>query len=191
MPVGAHDVLVLGVGNSLWGDDGFGVCALDLFARSYEVPENVTLLDGGTRGLYLTPWIQGTRRLLIFDAVDLKLEPGTLTLLEKDEIPRLGGSKKIDLHQMNLQDILATAELLGQLPEDMALIGVQPVTLDHFGGGLSEPVRSAIAPALDLARERLSRWGVEVRTKPRTASREKAVWLTQETGDASHDFTAD
>lgn len=191
MPAGSHDVVVLGVGNSLWGDDGFGVCAVDLFACSYEVPENVTVLDGGTRGLYLVPWVQGTRRLLIFDAVDLKLEPGTLTLLEKDEIPRLGGSKKIDLHQMNLQDILATADLMGQLPEDMTLIGVQPVTLDNFGGGLSETVKNAIAPALDLACARLRQWGVEVRPKARTASREKAVWLRQEERSDSHDVAPD
>ncbi|MFP4002268.1 MAG: HyaD/HybD family hydrogenase maturation endopeptidase [Alphaproteobacteria bacterium] len=190
MPLTGHDVVVLGVGNSLWGDDGFGVCALDMFARSYEVPENVTLLDGGTRGLYLTPWIQGARRLLMFDAVDLKLEPGTLIELEKDEIPRLGGTKKIDLHQMNLQDMLATADLMGRLPEDMALIGVQPVTLDNFGGGLSDEVRAAIAPALDLAVRRLRQWGVELRPKARTASREKAVWLSREHGRA-HDVAAD
>lgn len=186
-----HDVVVLGVGNSLWGDDGFGVCALDLFARSYDVPENVTLLDGGTRGLYLTPWIQGSRRLLIFDAVDLKLEPGTLIRLEKDEIPRLGGSARIDLHQMNLQDMLATAELMGQLPEDMALIGVQPVTLDNFGGGLSETVRAAILPALDLAARRLREWDVDVRPKVRAPGRAKAVWLARETGERSHDVTPD
>ena len=71
-------VLVLGIGNLLWGDEGFGVRAVEAFGQIYCFPGSVRLMDGGTQGLLLMPYIQEAGRLLIFDAVDFGKPPGTM-----------------------------------------------------------------------------------------------------------------
>lgn len=151
--------LVLGIGNLLWADEGFGVRCVEEFARRYRLPPGVAAMDGGTQGLYLLPYVQAARCLLVFDAVDFGLPPGTLHLVENDAVPRFMGAKKMSLHQTGFQEVLAAALLTGQLPERMLLIGVQPVELDDYGGSLRPAVRAQIGPAVDLAAARLLEWG--------------------------------
>ena len=63
------DILVLGIGNVLWADEGFGVRAVAALNGGWRFPESVTLMDGGTQGLYLLPHVQAARRLLVFFTV--------------------------------------------------------------------------------------------------------------------------
>ena len=79
--------LVLGIGNILWADEGFGVRAVEEFHRRYHLAEDVTVLDGGTQGLYLVNFLQEHDRLLVFDAIDYGLAPGTLKIVRGDEVP--------------------------------------------------------------------------------------------------------
>ena len=74
-------------------------------------------MDGGTQGLYLLPYVQAARRLIVFDAIDYGLAPGTLKLVEDDEVPRFMGAKKMSLHQTGFQEVIAAAALTGQCPE--------------------------------------------------------------------------
>jgi len=92
------EVLVLGIGNPLLGDDGFGVRAVEEMERHYVIPDGVRLLDGGTQGLYLVNDVRAARRLLVFDAVDYGLPPGTLKVLRGGDVPRFAGAAKIDMH---------------------------------------------------------------------------------------------
>ena len=158
----AARVLVLGIGNILWADEGFGVRAAEAFDRRFRAPDNVTILDGGTQGLYLVHHVAEADRLLVFDAIDYGLEPGTLRLVHGDEVPRFTGVKKMSLHQTGFQEVLSAADWLGRYPLEIALIGCQPLDLEDWGGPLTDPVRSQIEPALALAREVLRNWGVEV-----------------------------
>ena len=158
----AARVLVLGIGNILWADEGFGVRAAEAFDRRFRAPDNVTILDGGTQGLYLVHLVAEADRLLVFDAIDYGLEPGTLRLVHGDEVPRFTGVKKMSLHQTGFQEVLSAADWLGRYPLEIALIGCQPLDLEDWGGPLTDPVRSQIEPALALAREVLRNWGVEV-----------------------------
>jgi hydrogenase expression/formation protein len=87
------DVLVLGIGNLLWADEGFGVRCAETLAEGWSLPSGVRVMDGGTQGLYLLPYVQGARRLIVFDAVDYGLPPGTVKLVEDDEVPRFMGAK--------------------------------------------------------------------------------------------------
>ena len=155
-------VLVLGIGNILWADEGFGVRAVEAFDRRYAAPPNVTILDGGTQGLYLVHHVADADRLLVFDAIDYGLEPGTLKLVEGEEVPRFTGAKKMSLHQTGFQEVLSAADLLGKYPEKIALIGCQPLDLEDWGGPLTGPVRAQIEPALALAVEVLRDWSVAV-----------------------------
>lgn len=158
----APRILVLGIGNILWADEGFGVRAVEEFHRRYRVPETVTVLDGGTQGLYLVNFLQEHDRLLVFDAIDYGLVPGTMKIVRDDEVPKFTGAKKMSLHQTGFQEVLSAADLLGAYPETLALIGCQPLDLEDWGGPLTEPVRTAIDGALDAALAILAEWGVEV-----------------------------
>jgi hydrogenase maturation protease len=155
-----NEALVLGIGNLLWADEGFGVRCVEAFAATWALPPGATWMDGGTQGLYLLPYVQDARRLLIFDAIDFGLEPGTLRVLEGSAVPCYLGARKTSLHQTGFQEVLACAALAGHLPEPLVLIGVQPVELDDYGGSLRPLVRARVPEAVELAVERLRQWGL-------------------------------
>lgn len=153
-------VLILGIGNVLWADEGFGVRCVEHLARNWAMPDGVTLLDGGTQGLYLLPFLEQAQTLLVFDAVDYGLKPGTLKIVEGDEVPRFMGAKKMSLHQTGFQDVIATAQLMGYCPETLLLIGCQPEELEDYGGGLRAVVAAQIEPAIRVALTWLAQRGV-------------------------------
>ncbi|MHB1563644.1 MAG: HyaD/HybD family hydrogenase maturation endopeptidase [Leptospirillum sp.] len=152
--------LILGIGNLLWGDEGFGVRSIWAFEERFQVPEGVTVMDGGTQGLSLTPFIQETDRLLIFDAVDFQEEPGSLVIRRNEEVPAYLHSGKMSLHQTGFQEVLILCDLLGAAPREMALVGVQPLDWDVFGGSLTSLVRDRIPEVLEKGVEILGEWGI-------------------------------
>lgn len=153
-------VLLLGIGNVLWADEGFGVRALEHLHKHYRFAPNVALLDGGTQGIYLVQNIREADILVVFDAVDYGLPGGTLKRVEDDEVPKFLGCKKVSLHQTGFQEVLAMAEMLGDYPQHLLLIGVQPVELDDYGGSLRPAVKAQIQPAIDMALAYLAGFGI-------------------------------
>ncbi|NNF71320.1 MAG: HyaD/HybD family hydrogenase maturation endopeptidase [Rhodobacteraceae bacterium] len=156
-------VLILGIGNVLWADEGFGVRCVERLAENWTFDDNVKLLDGGTQGLYLLPFLEEADILVMFDAVDYGLALGTLKIVEDDEVPRFMGAKTMSLHQTGFQDVMATAQLMDQCPDTLLLIGCQPVELEDYGGGLRDAVAARIDPAIDIVLERLRGWGITPR----------------------------
>lgn len=154
------DILVLGIGNVLWADEGFGVRCVETLNARYTFPDSVRVMDGGTQGLFLLPWVRSATRLLIFDAIDFGLEPAELRLITNDDVPRYMGAKKVSMHQAGFQEVLSSAMLSGSFPEELALIGVQPELLDDYGGSLTDSVKRQIEPALKTACDILVQWGV-------------------------------
>ena len=154
-----REVLVLGIGNLLWADEGFGVRAVEALNAAYAFPSpDVLLLDGGTLGLNLLEYIESSRRVLVFDAIDFGLPPGALKLLRDGEVPRWG-ARKMSPHQNGFNDVLALAQLHARTPDSVVAIGVQPLMLEDFGGSLTEPVRMRLAEAVALAAVQLADWG--------------------------------
>lgn len=155
-----REVLVLGVGNVLWADEGFGVRCAEAFTAAFDVPEGVEVMDGGTQGLALINDLAEAKRILIFDAVDAKLEPGTLTTVRGDDVPRFVAGKKVSLHQSSMMEILALAELMADCPpEEITLIGCQPIDMEDYGGGLTPGVAARVDEALTIAAAELTYWG--------------------------------
>lgn len=161
-------LLVLGIGNILWADEGFGVRCVETLNAAYEFGDDVTVLDGGTQGLYLLPFLEEARRLIVFDAVDYGMQPGEMVIAKDDDVPRFMGVKKMSLHQTGFQEVIACASLAGRLPESMVLIGVQPEQLEDFGGSLRDIVKAQIPRALEVALEQMKEWGIPC--APRTTS---------------------
>jgi hydrogenase maturation protease len=154
--------LALGVGNILWADEGFGVRCVEALAERFHIPENLSVADGGTQGLYLVDLLRDHNPIVIFDAVDFGEAPGAMHIVEDDEIPAFVAAKKMSLHQAGLQDVIACAKLLGGCATNMLLVGVQPVELEDYGGSLRPSVRAQIAPALDVAVDYFARHSIEL-----------------------------
>lgn len=167
-PENPFETLVLGLGNILWADEGFGVRAVEALNAAYSFPPNVRLMDGGTQGIFLLPWVRAARRLLILDAIDFGLEPGELRVMYQEDVPRFMGVKKVSMHQAGFQEVLISAQLADEFPEQIALVGVQPELLDDYGGSLRPCVKGRLPEAIEAAVTVLRAWGVEpvLRSEP-------------------------
>ncbi len=171
---GSTGTLILGIGNILWADEGFGVRAADYLHSSWDYDDSVTIMDGGTQGIYLLQHVEDADLLVIFDAIDYGLEPGTLKLVEGADVPSYMGAKKVSLHQTGFQEVLAMAEMLGRSPRELLLVGVQPKRLEDYGGSLHEIVRRQIEPAAEAAVDWLAQRDIQLtrrdRPRPETES---------------------
>jgi hydrogenase maturation protease len=153
------NICVLGIGNLLWADEGFGVRCVQAIEQGWVFAPHVSLVDGGTQGLYLIHQVQSASRLLIFDAIDYGLEPGTIKLVRNEDVPRFLGAKKMSLHQTGFQEVLSLAQLTGHYPAEVLLIGCQPQELEDYGGSLRPVVKEALQRALFIALDELGKWG--------------------------------
>jgi hydrogenase maturation protease len=152
----AKELTVLGVGNFLRMDEGIGVHAVRALADRSGGSKNVDFLDGGTLGLNLLPFIEGARSLLILDAVDAGLPPGTVIELMGDAIPQYAGIK-LSEHQVTLREVLGLARVRGRLPTRMMLIGMQPAKTDA-GDSLSATAAAVLPAILDMAAQVIQDW---------------------------------
>ncbi|MBY0575803.1 MAG: HyaD/HybD family hydrogenase maturation endopeptidase [Gallionellaceae bacterium] len=166
-------LLLLGIGNILWADEGFGVRCVEAINGAYQFGEDVTVLDGGTQGLYLLHFLEDAQYLIVFDAVDYGKLPGEMVIAKDDEVPRFMGAKKMSLHQTGFQEVIACASLAERLPESMLLIGVQPEQLEDFGGSLRDVVKAQIPKAIDVALEQIRQWGIPYAPRNSRVSEER------------------
>lgn len=158
--------LVLGIGNLLWADEGFGVRCVERFNQKYQCDDSVLLMDGGTQGIYLVHHVQECEQLLVFDAIDYGLTPGEIKIIEGDNVPRFMGAKKVSLHQTGFQEVISTAQLMGWEPKAIVLIGVQPAWIEDFGGSLTPEVKPQLEVCVDLGADILRQWQVDVTLRP-------------------------
>lgn len=163
-----QNILILGIGNILWADEGFGVRVAQALEQAYAFPPSVRVLDGGTQGLALMPQVQQAEVLIILDAVDFQLPPGTLVELHDADVPAYLGAKKMSLHQVSFQEVLALCQLLGNCPAKLCLVGVQPAVLEDYGGSLSPVVREQMPAAMERVLAYLAAQGITPALQPST-----------------------
>ena len=149
--------MVLGIGNLLLGDEGAGVQAVTALQERYSFPDNVSFIDGGTMGLDLLPFIEGSDRLLIIDAVDFNAPPGTVGVIEGKDLKAFLDTK-LSVHQIGLPDMLFAAAFTGIVPPELCLVGIQPGTIET-GLQMTEKLKENFQALLDAALERLAEWG--------------------------------
>ena len=152
-------ILVLGLGNTIMTDDGFGVEVVTTLSSRYYFQGPVKLLDGGTLGLDLLPHLEEIESLLIIDALYMRAESGKIFRLEGDEVPRAFASK-LSVHQMGLQDLLAVAELQGHVPRNLVVWGVQPECIE-MGTEMTATVAATVEPVVTSVLEELQGWGIK------------------------------
>lgn len=155
------DTVVLGVGNELYGDDGVGVVvARELAARG--VPGGVAVIEGRVGGLDLLFDMEGASRVIIIDAVDMGLAPGTVRAFHIDEADVLNLETVASLHQIGIDHVLKLGQLVG-LTSDIHIVGVQPHEVSA-GFRLTPVVAAAVPVAERLARRLLD---CDLRGSPR------------------------
>lgn len=76
-------VVVMGLGNLLWADEGFGVRVAERLYAHYHWPDEVEIVDGGTQGLNLLGYVESASHLLILDAIDYGLERNAANLCRR------------------------------------------------------------------------------------------------------------
>jgi hydrogenase maturation protease len=151
----------MGLGNILLQDEGMGVRTLEQLIARYRLPEEVQAIDGGTKGLDLLPYLEGVTHLLIIDAVQDSLPPGTLVRLEGGAIPS-ALLLKASMHQVGLHELLAVSALRGTLPPHIVVWGMQPASLE-WGDELTPPVAAQVEELLQAVVHELCDWGVAVK----------------------------
>ncbi len=152
-------IAIFGIGNILLSDDGVGVHAVNKLISDYEFPENVELIDGGTKGLDLLPLFENRDKVLIIDAANFKKEPGTIDTVVGDKIPAFL-STKLSVHQIGLPDMLFAAKLMDITPPEMCLIGIQPKSMETTIE-MTDVVSEKMDALLEKVLQKLNDWGVE------------------------------
>lgn len=152
-------VLVLGIGNLVMSDDAVGVMVAQRLQQEYRFADNVEILDGGTLGLDLLPKLENITNLIMIDAVETGLKAGTCVRLCGQELP-IALQTKVSPHQMGLKDLLAVSELMGHVPKEMVLIGVQPGSIE-MEVGLTEEVAVQLDTLVSNVLAELANWGID------------------------------
>ena len=152
--------VVLGIGNIILEDEGVGVRAVEALQAQYRLPPEVEAIDGGTAGMELIEALSRVDLLVVLDAILAGKPPGTIVSLAGDEVPSFFRSK-LSPHQIALPDVLASLELLDQLPKQTLIFGVQPQSME-LGMELTAPVAACIPELVQLAVDALRRNGFAV-----------------------------
>lgn len=138
----SKQIVILGVGNLLFTDEGVGIRVAEALQDRYEFPENVKVVDGGTLGMNLLGVISGAHHLIVVDAVRNSGEPGTLHRLAGDEIPKRILAKN-SLHQVDLLEALTCCQTLGKAAETV-IVGIEPEDITTMGIELSATVGARV-----------------------------------------------
>lgn len=150
IPGSVRPILVLGLGNLLLMDDGFGPALVERLRRRTQDDEAVELIDGGTLGLGLLGLLGGRRAVLLLDAFRSGTAAGTLTIHRDFRPVEAGPLPGRSAHEGNAASLLAAAALTGDLPERLCVIGIEPGQIET-GVGFSAAVASRLAEAEDAA----------------------------------------
>jgi hydrogenase maturation protease len=152
-----RNVLILGVGNLLLSDDGFGVHVINEL-RNISLPPSVTLIEAGIVSHQLIPELHAADLLIFIDAVEAGDTPGSIFRFRPEDM-RFMTQLKTSLHEMSLMDVLLMTELTGKRPETV-IIAVQPKDVKSCSMELNDEIRGVIPKVIELIREELKAHGV-------------------------------
>ena len=166
-------LLIAGIGNVLLGDDGVGPFVIKLLEARYEFSQDVEIADLGTPALDLPLHLSGADAVILIDSAKFGGAPGDIRLFRKDEVLRIPPRPRIDPHSPALRESLSQLELMGRMPGELLLIGMQG---SHFGAGsaLSPIVRQCIPHAIDAVLRELHR--LDIPWEPKTRMAPPRIW---------------
>jgi hydrogenase maturation protease len=149
--------LILGIGNTLLGDEGAGIHALEHISRKLGPDADVEIMDGGTLSFTLLPTLEAYERLIVLDAAQLNAPAGTVAAFEGTAMDEFLGRPRRSVHEVGLCDLMNMAQLSGCFPSRRALVGLQPEFID-WSETPSAAVAAALDGAADVVVELVQRW---------------------------------
>ena len=152
-------IRVLGIGNVLMSDDGFGPFVVRVLEANYETPPGVEFVDVGTPGLDLTPFVLGADAVIFVDAVTSKGRPGEIRMYDRADILRHAPQPRTGGHDPSLKEALLTVDAAGAGPAHVTLIGVIPAWI-ATGVVLSPQVEASVGRAVAEVVQALRKLGV-------------------------------
>lgn len=150
-------IIVLGIGNILLTDEGFGVRVVEELIRRYCFPENVEIIDGGTMGYDLLRFLSGATKLIIIDAIKANSKPGTVYCFKDDEVKKYY-RQKVSMHQLGIQEVLTMLEIIEKPIAETFVFGIEPASLD-MSAELSPIAAALVTEVLDKVAFQLNDWG--------------------------------
>ena len=153
-----NPIVLLGVGNILLTDEGFGVHVVNQLREDYVFNPPITILDGGTMGMELLTYMRGMTKLLLVDAINGGEAPGTVYEFPHEEMNSYF-TEAISVHEVGMQDILRIRAIQEDPLEDAVVIGVEPESLE-IGFEPSAPVQRALPEVKERVLHVLQEWGV-------------------------------
>jgi hydrogenase maturation protease len=157
-------LLVLGLGNVLLQDDGVGAAAVSLLSRRYDAPSGVRVLDGGTLGLALLPYLETADALFLIDAVRTDGRPGGIVRLDGEDVAPAVATR-LSPHQVGVADLLDGARWLERYPGRVILLGLVPHSMD-LAVGLTPDVQAALPALVECIVDEARQLGFDFRRRP-------------------------
>lgn len=155
---------ILGIGNLLIGDEGFGVHTVQYLEDNYIFPENVVVIDCGTAGIYMSPYLEECDPVFVIDVVDIDEEPGSIHTFTLEDVRAGKISTRMSPHQLGLLEIIEICKLRDAAPSQVEFYCVVPADLEQ-DLVLSSIVAPRVAQISEMLINRLEEIGVHVTRK--------------------------
>jgi hydrogenase maturation protease len=152
-------ITILGLGNILLADEGFGVHFVRHIEDKYILPENVELIDGGVMGYVLLDIFDRSDTMIVIDCIKLDDKPGSIFRFTHEEfltkIP-----PPTSAHEVKFSDVLIKAEMMGDLPEIIFLC-IIPKEFKDMNLEMTDSLKSRLPVMEGLLIKELERFGIK------------------------------
>jgi hydrogenase maturation protease len=157
-------IRILGIGNVLCTDDGLGPYVIKVLESLYDFPAGVEVIDLGTPGMDLTPYLADARMVIVIDTVRGDQAPGSLRLLRDREIVATPPPSRMSPHEPGLREALMATEFSGSSPDGLLFVGVIPESTEQ-GTTLTASLNDAVPAVVAAVIQELKRLGMAPKRK--------------------------
>lgn len=153
------DISVVGIGNIIMQDEGFGVRCAEYLQKITDYPDFVQIIDGGTLGMDLMPYIADTKKLLLIDAINIDAPVGSFHSFSGEELNAYF-KDKLSVHDLGVNDMLAVFKITDNPIEEVIVMGIKPAVVS-MGLELTTEVAAKIPEVAQKAKELVDKWVAE------------------------------
>jgi hydrogenase maturation protease len=154
----SEHVMILGVGNILFSDEGLGIRVVEALEERYDFPKNVSIIDGGVLGVNLMGIISEADQLIVVDVIRNKGNPGDLYRIDGEAIPERIRAKN-SLHQIDFLEALTLCQALDKVPETV-IVGVEPQDITTLSVDLTDTTKNRLDDIIRMVLTELDRLGI-------------------------------